>query len=403
MVASSVLSYPVPAAPVVAKQFSWGGASATAIVVDSPAQTQPNIPFWVTGSFTGTPLSFNYQIDAGSTQICQSLGFDQFGNFSFFIPGGLAAGTHTVTVIDSINSGVHGTSGNFVISTYDPTQLASATCIWDHDPNDRTLTTVNGYVGGIGLVNQIKNRLNQRQYLTAQNGAPPAQPVGLQRSTGSDGTRTLLQMKVRTTSPLSTFDPTTNCFAGGYGLVNNNPVASIITALRNLGPGNTAVLSSFTAIRFDTTLGATFFAGLLGIAIPSTPNQPFIQITPRYNPSTPEVGGQWVDNNGVSTDAALSAVPSTGWYVLSISIKGGTMFVSQNQSAVTGSHAMGTGLVSNINDLSLGGDGGTNATLNGAPYPYFGRTMMFIGGSGITGGDLTSTITACGNSIGLSI
>lgn len=403
MVASSSLQYPVPAAPVVANQFSWNGSSAGALTVDTPAQTQPGIGFWVTGSYTGTPLSLNYSTNGGSNyQQCQSLGLDRFGNYSFYIGGGLPAGSYTIKVQDSINTGLVATSGNLTISTYDPMKVTSSNCIWDHDPNDRTLTTVNGYVGGVGIVNQIKNRLNQRQYLTAQNGIPPAPPIGLQRGQGSDALHTCLQMKVRTTTPLSSFDPTTNCFAGGYGLGNNNPVASIVLALKSLGAGNTAVISSMTAIKFDTTLSATFFAGLLGICIPSTPNQPFIQITPRYNPATPAVGGQWVDNGGTPSEADLGSVPSTGWYVLVMSIKSGSMFVQLNQSGSV-SAAMGTGLVSNINDFSLGGDGGSNAILNGAPYPYFGRQMMFVGGAGITGTDFTNSITACGNSVGLAI
>lgn len=398
MVASSSLNFPLVGAPVNANQFIWGGSSASAITVDTPTSYLPGQLIWVTGTYTGTPLNFNYSVNGGSSYLpVQGLGLDSFGNFSFPISAGLAAGSYTVKVRDANVPTVIGTSGTFVVSTFNPNNLASGVLLWDNDPNDRTLVYMNGYTAGNGQVNNITNKVNPRQYLIAHNGYPSGVPILLQRGQGSDALHSVYGMKVRTTSPLSTYDPTTNQFQAG-GLQSS--CAGIIRALQNLGPASSAALTCITAVKYDGTLSATFMAGLLGIAIPSNPNRPFIQLTPRND--TTKLGGEWVDANGNIMEGDSSAYPPTlGWYVLTTLIGGGTLTTRVNKTAGTPGAAGSAGLVTAINEFSLGGDGGTTAVLNGAAYPFFGRQMLFLGT--LTGADLTSAETLVGNSIGLSI
>lgn len=402
MVATSSLQYPIAAAPVNAIGFSWGGTGATAITVDTPTDVLPNTTFYVTGTFVGTPLSMNYSTNGGSSYLpCGTLSMDDKGNYSFQIPGGLAAGTYTIKVQDTLRTGTVGTSGNMFVSTFNPNTLATGVLIWDHDPNDRTLTAVNGYTGApglttIGIVNNIMNKVNNRQFLTAQNGALVAKPINLLRGQGSDSLHSVLAMQPRFTTPLSLYDNTTNCFVGG-GL--NGSCAGIIRALQNLAPPATMALTCITAVRFDATQGYTFNAGLLGIAIPSNPNRPFIQLTPRNNTSA--LGGEIVDPAGVVSEGDTATYPpAPGWYVLTTLIGGGTVTTRLNKTAGTPGTASGASLNA-MNEFSLGGDGGSTAILNGAPYLYYGRQQLYLGT--LTGTDLTGAETMVGHSLGLAI
>lgn len=402
MVASSSLSYPVVAAPVIPTTFSWGGGGATAITVDTPPDVLPNTSFYVTGTFIGTPLGMNYSTNGGGTyQPCQSLSLDSFGNYSFILVGGLAIGTYTLKVQDSILTGNVGTAGVMNVAAFNPAALLSGSLLWDHDPNDRTVTSVNGYSGAsgltlIGLVNSIYNKQNNRQFMPAQNG-PTAPPINLLRGQGSDNLHTVLAMNPRKTTPLSTYDPTTNCFQAGGP---RSSCAGIIQALAALPGGSTMALTCITAVRFDATQGYTFNAGLLGIAIPSNPNRPFIQLTPRND--TTKLGGEIVDNAGnlVEGDSATYP-PAPGWYVLTTLVGGGTITTRVNKTAGTPVAAGAALSVNLINEFSLGGDGGTNAILNGAPYLYYGRQQLYIGT--LTGADLTGAETQVGHSVGINI
>lgn len=398
MVASSSLNFPLVGAPVNANQFIWGGSSASAITVDTPTTYLPNTLIWVTGTYVGTPLNFNYSINGGSSyQPATSVSLDSFGNYSFPIPNGLAAGAYTVQVQDVTKPAVVGISGQFHINVVDLTKLATGTLIWDNDPNDRTLVYLNGYSAGNGQVNNIANKVNPRQFMIAHNGYPTGVPILLQRGQGSDNLHSVYGMKVRTTTPLSAYDGTTNQFqAGGV----QGSCQGIIRALQNLGPATSAALTCITAVKYDGTLGATFMAGLLGIAIPSNPNLPFIQLTPRND--TTKLGGEWMGVNGVAMEGdSATYPPSLGWYVLTTVIGGGTLTTRVNKTPGTPGAAGTAGLVNTINEFSLGGDGGTTAVLNGAAYPFFGRQCLFLGALG--GSDLTNAETIVGYSVGLSI
>ena len=372
--------------------------SATALLVDTPAQTQPNTAFTMTGTFSGgQPQALDWSTDGNTWTAAASptIATGTAGSFSFNVAAGIAtAGSYTLRVRDHNSQLVIASSGNFVVNAFNPSVLSTspgASFVWGFDANNQSLVPA----AADGSISQVFNSKpgSGAQYLTAKLGASAVKIVATRQS-GADAGHRVIDFSPSTSVNYGNGDPTTNWLAAG---------ATAGTALVQLSNAtNLSTGGAFTAIeavRMDTTYT---FETMFAWGSPTSPG-PYNVNRIRWKNTSNALGVQIYGNAGDM--AATGGTGSTGWMVLSELKDASGNITYRANGAVIGQTTVGMTDAFTASDFLIGGDfGGSTSTSPsieyGVPPPYVGALQTYSGV--LAGTDLSSAEHMVGSSIGLT-
>ena len=370
--------------------------AATALLLDTPAQTTPNTAFIVTGTYQGSPQSLDYNFGSGWVQ-ASSVTFSG-GTFSFTVPAGLAAGSYAPQIRDHYAPSVIGSAGTFVVNSWTPDTLTTspgATAVFEFNANDPTIAAV----ASNGTVHGVENSLNPSESLAAEV-ATGGNAIVIANRSGADGTRRLLQFHPSTISA-SNYDPATNWL--GAGGVNGSAGSALVDLANS---SNISTSGSFTTvIALDINKSYSYAAGPIWGTLASPGPLQYAQL--RYNGSSGVAGGEVFD--GPTTTPPVGSIAqgtiTAGWHVMTMIKNGGTITYRLDGQTVATAQIT-SALPFTANDFLIGGgfppasssDAGRE---NGVPPPYIGEFQAYSGV--LAGTDLANAEKLAGNSIGLSL
>lgn len=365
--------------------------SATSLTFYTPAQTTPNTRLSLTGVYTGSPQSLDYNFGSGWIQ-ATSVSFSS-GRFIITIPAGVAAGSYVPEIRDHYATSVTSTAGSFVVSAWTPETLKTspgASAVFEFNPNTSAST-----VAITGTVSKLVNSVNSAQYLGARTGSSH-NPIVVAVQSGADGKRRLLQFHASKLSA-STADPSTNWLSAGG---TSGTAGSALVNLAN--STNLSKTGSFsTVIAMDIDKSYTYAAGPIWGSLAKPGPLQYAQL--RYNNGSGYAGAQVIDSaqSGPSAQSTITA----GWHVLTMIKSAGTLTYRLDGKQIATAAVTSTKAFT-ASDFMIGGgfppaSSASAAAENGVPAPYVGEYQAYTGV--LAGSDLTNAESLAANSIGLKL
>ena len=365
--------------------------SATSLTFYTPAQTTPNTKLSLTGVYTGSPQSLDYNFGSGWVQ-ATSVSFSS-GRFIITVPAGVAAGSYVPEVRDHYATSVTSTAGTFVVSAWTPETLKTspgATAVFEFNPNTSAST-----VAITGTVSKLVNSVNSAQYLGAHTGSSN-NPVVVAVQSGADGKRRLLQFHASKLNP-GTADPSTNWFSAGG--VTGTAGSALVNLANSTNLSKTGSFS--TVIAMDIDKSYTYEAGPIWGSLAKPGPLQYAQL--RYNNGSGYAGAQVVDSTG--TGPSAQGTISAGWHVLTMIKSAGTLTYRLDGKQIATAAVTSTTAFT-ARDFMIGGgfppaSSASAGAENGVPAPYVGEFQAYSGV--LAGTDLTNAEALAGNSIGLKL
>lgn len=421
------------------------------IVVFTPAQPKPNVPFAINGEFVaGTPTALDLSFDGGATWSPQppaqvsitalppltlagltltgiatspatSIPVTQFtGAFQINLPAGLPAAPYAAGMLmvrDHNVQSVFGAAGFWSVSTFDVTEL-SAPLVFGFDP---AVPSCIGFdsAGNVQQINDIRGNgmhasigptaiptpatFTPTVPLTVAAGADvlDAAPVGPKakyvRLSGLDSTRTLVGLSPTIIAD-NQWDPAANFFSFGQLGGPNDAMINLFATINMEVGVQTIVEAVLVDITVHGGISAGYGIGLIWGAWDTT--QTVSYLTPgRWHASN--FAAQFFDSvSGMSLSNGTQITNST-WAVVTLQ-RNGTLFEWRiNKGPWTTATINNTGA---FNPTNCYWGGSVSNSLNqpgGNAFPYMGAHYTF--GGGLTATELANVETLVGVSIGKPI
>ena len=366
--------------------------TATSLTLDTPAQTTPDTPIILTGTYQGDPQALDYNFGAGWVEASSATFSD--GTYSFTVPGGVALGSYLPEVRDDTAISVTASAGAFVVSDWTPETLQAspgATAVFEFNANDPAVAP--GTDGA--AIGSVINSLDSAQSLTAVR-ASDGNPVVVAYDSGADGDSRVLQFDPTTINP-NIYDPSTNWLdAGGV----DGPAGSALVDLAN--SSDLATNGSFTTvIAVDVSKSYTYEAGPIWGSLASPGPLQYVQL--RINNGSDEQGADLTDSSEDTINAQRTV--TAGWHVMTM-IKDASLLIYRLDGVVVQTSDITSTKPFTASDFLIGGGfpQGSTADLsqeNGVPTPDIGEFQAY--GGVLQGTDLTNAEALAGNSIGVPL
>lgn len=379
----------------------WGGLTPTAIALDicSPGYLGKS---WFTGYSTGGYLNFagctmTGTVSGGPFSLSAlgvtNFGLDRWGNFNFQMP---TPNTEEWIITQGGVSSPAWNANGFASGTWSPVNLASPSgvqCMFWFDPQDPTCVLLADGAGNNPVLAGICNKLNNKQFLTANGLSLPTWG----RGGGGPHTRQLLMTQnPNNTTPYQALASWFGAFrqVGGFNGGNGNGMDNIIALLdSNPGafPNGITIVFAVNKVANGTAYGnGWIYQGQM-------PGPPSKYTQCRWN----SVSGTPLDLNlawGAGAGIGNATAMADGEYYLTATISAGGALVFRVNGSQTGTgsnSADATNIVNQvfglgINNLPTGNQPPSNYP-NGVPFTAFGSVQIYAGV--LAAGDITSAET----------
>ncbi len=356
-------------------------SSATAITCPAaPPVSVPGAAVSFSCTYTGTPVSFDYQLTAGTSPlgwgtpsnvvITPNSGTTTAGTLTFVMPAGNAdiAGLNTVQIRDHNAPSVVSAAIPVYTETWTPQTLATspgASAVWQVD-------AANTASVGSGNVSQVFNVLNPARYLGSVMGSGNVPVVGVSGS-GSDGLHRAIAFSPTKSTSYTSGDPKANWLSAAAG-----SAPSLLTLANSTKLSTTGAFTIVEAAKLDTTDAFTNFFAFGQSASPG----PLQYLQLRHNPGSGALGPALDDASQTFVQTGGSAV--SGWHVFTI-IKTAAGALTYREDGVP----LGTTTITSTSsltatDFTIGGSfAGIGSTVAGGefgtPPPYVSGMLAFSG------------------------
>lgn len=376
-------------------------SAATALTVDTPAQTRPGTTFTITGTYSGGQTTALDWSSDGSTWTAASnptISTGSSGTYSFAVSAGIATvGTYRIYVRDDNAQTVKANSGNFVVNAFTPSALGSspnASYVWGFDANNQSSVPA----AADGSVSQVFNNLSgsSSQYLAAKQGSNAVKVVAV-RLSGSDGAHRVIQFAPSTTGAPTAADPAANWLSAGG--TSGTAGAALVNLANSTNLSNNGAFTAIEAVQVDTSKP---YETMMAWGQPPSPG-PYNVARIRWKKTDNALGVQVYGSS--TSSASIGGTGSTAWMVVTI-VKDASGNVTYRQNGtVVGTSTMNLTNTFTSSDFMLGGDfagtaWSTPTGEGGLPPPYIAAFQAYSGTLSTT--DLSSAEHMVGSAIGVT-